>query len=348
MKISIYGQYYFPYITELLKKDGHEVLLNNFANDIDVCVLESRFYMYEIYRKLKIIRKNNIKLINSVLDIPPWLIDKKDELNTYLRYIKQVFFNQFHKNPFLYRYTVKFRFDPLKNKYYNVFATIFQSYFNQIQRNRVFFLKNYRRFLKHSNLNLSLSKYTQYLVEKFLKLKTTVCYPCVNSDYLMNLPKAEIKYDAINISRIVPYKRQEIFVKAAKKLGLNILVLGRYSDKNIILDCPHFYLHDHNDVINILNQTTFYVDPSEFEGFGMTPVEAAFLDKITIASDTYVHREVLGDYAIYFEKNNIDDLVEKMRIVKEDGFQLKNAEILKKYSIISCKNRLIKHIESFF
>ena len=66
MKISIFGQYYFPFITELLKEEGHEVLLNNFTTDIDVCILESRFYMYEIYRKLKIIRKNNIKLINSI------------------------------------------------------------------------------------------------------------------------------------------------------------------------------------------------------------------------------------------------------------------------------------------
>jgi len=123
-------------------------------------------------------------------------------------------------------------------------------------------------------------------------------------------------------------------------------VLGRYSDKNIILDCPHFYLRDHNDVINILNQTTFYVDPSEFEGFGMTPVEAAFLDKITIASNTYVHKEVLGDYPLYFELNNVEDLVEKMKLVMEGGVKLNNEEIKKKYSSIALKNTLMEYLES--
>ena len=346
MKISIYGQYYLPYITELLKEEGHEVLLNNFATDIDVCILESRFYMYEIYRKLKIIKKNNIKLINSVLDIPPWLIDKNNELNTYLKYIKQVLFNQFHKNPFLYRYTEKFRFDPLKNKYYNILATIFQSYFNQIQRNRVFFLKNYRRFLKYSNLNLSLSKYTQYLVKKFLRLNTTVCYPCVNSDYLLNLPKNKIKYDAINISRIIWYKRQSLFVKAANDLGLNIVVLGHHSDKTIKLDCPHFYYSDHEKTMEILNQSSFYVAPTIFEGFGMTSVEAAFLNKPIIASNIYVHRDILGDYPIYFKRDDINDLKSKMKITINLKTKSDNSKIIKRFSIYALKKRLIKIIES--
>jgi len=348
MKISIFGQYYFPYITELLKEEGHVVLLNNFAPDIDVCILESRFYMYEIYRKLKIIRKHNIKLINSILDIPPWLIDKNHELNTYLRYIKQVLYNQFHKNPSLYHYTEKFRYDPMKNKYYNLFTRNFQSYFNRIQRNRVFFLKNYRRFLKCSNLNLSLSKYTQYLVEKFLKLKTTVCYPCVNSDYLLNLPKKDIVYDAINISRIESYKRQKIFVEAAKKLNLNIIVLGRLVNQNIKLECPHYYFENHKKAFDILNQSKLYVDPSSFEGFGMTPIEAAFLDKITIASNTYVHREVLGDYALFFELNNVDDLVNKMETALEGNFKLNNESIKKKYSKEALKNRILRLIEGLF
>ncbi len=345
MKVSIYGQYYFPYISELLKREGHEVLLNDFSSDIDVCIVESRFDLYEIYRKLKIIKKNNIKLINSILDIPPWILDKNYFLNTYLKYIKQILYNKFHKSLFLYNYIEKFRYDPRKNRYYNLFAEIIRTYFKQIQRNRVFFLKNYRMFLKNSTLNLSLSKYTQYLVEKFLNLKTTVCYPCVNSDYLLNLPKKEIIYDAINISRIDTYKRQKIFVEAAKRLNLNILVLGRQTNRNIILECPHYFLEKHKEVFDILNQSKLYIDSSEFEGFGMSPVEAAFLDKITIVSNTYVHREVLGDYAIYFELNNVDDLVNKMETALNENFKPNNEYIKTKYSKEALVKRILKLIE---
>ena len=337
---------YFPSIIELLKEEGHVVLLNEFADDIDVCILESRFCMYEIYRKLRSIRKYHIKLINSILDIPPWLIDKNHELNTYLKYIKQTLYNKVHKNPSFYHYTEKFRVNPLKNKYFNLFASLFQSYFNQIQRNRVYFLKNYRRFLKYSDLNLSLSKYTQYLVEKFLKLKTTVCYPCVNSDYLLNLPNKEIVYDAINISRIDSYKRQQIFVEAAKRLNLKIIVLGRHVDQSVKLKCPHYFFKDQKKVFDILNQSNLYVDSSEFEGFGMSPIEAAYLNKITIASNTYVHREVLGEYALYFELNNVNDLVNKMETALEGKFKLNNAFIKKKFSKEALKNRILRLIES--
>ena len=68
-----------------------------------------------------------------------------------------------------------------------------------------------------------------------------------------------------------------------------------------------------------------------FEGFGMTSVEAAFNEKPVLASDTYVHREILGDYALFFKRDDIDDLVEKMKIVMEGGVKLNNEEIKKKY-----------------
>ncbi len=94
-----------------------------------------------------------------------------------------------------------------------------------------------------------------------------------------------------------------------------------------------------------MNKTKFYVDASEFEGFGMTPVEAAFLDKISIVSNIYVHRDVLGDYPVYFKRGNTVDLIEKMRTVMDGGYKLNNKKIIKKYSSQMLKNRLMKYIE---
>lgn len=348
MKISIYGNYYLPYILKSLERDGNTVLFNKFSPDIDVCVVESRFFMYEIYRNLKIIKKNKIKLINSILDIPPWKLYYNNNLNTIKNYLRQTFYNYTNKNNFLFNSVNFFRVNNNKSRYIKNFNSLVQHYFNTVVKNRIYFLKNYRKFLRFSDLNLSLSKYTQKTVKRILKLDTKVCYPCVNSDYLLNLPKAKLKYDAINISRIAPFKHQEVFVKAAKKLDLNIIVLGRHSHPNIKLDCPHFYYKDHNKVMNILNEAAFYVDASEFEGFGMTPVEAAFLDKMSIVSNTYIHREVLGDYPLYFEINNVDDLVEKMKIVVEGRYSVNTAKIKKKYSIPALKKRLMCYIESLF
>ncbi len=292
MRISLYGMYFIPYVIELLKKEGHSILINKFDPDVDICVLESRFYMYDIYKYLKIIKKKKIKLINFILDIPIFSIQKNYPLNTKYKTFLQVLYNFTHKNRFLFNRVNRIRCNHSKNKIKSFFSTRIQQYFNNHYGNRVFYLKHYKTFLRHSDLNLSISNYTQKLIKKFLKINSIVCYPCVNSDYLLNLPKEKIEYDTINISRIVAYKRQVIFAKAVKRLGLNGLVLGHHSDKSIKLECPHFYIENHQKAMKLLNQASFYVDPSEFEGFGMTPVEAAFLGKITIVSNTYVHREI--------------------------------------------------------
>ena len=348
MKFSIYGNYYLPYIVKQLEDDGHLVHLNQFSPNIDVCIVESRFYLYEVFRNLKVIKKNKIRLVNSILDIPLWNLYYDSSLNIIKNYIRQTFYNFVNKNQFLFNCVNLFKINDNKFKIINYFNSFIQHYCNTLVKNRIYFLKNYRNLLKHSDLNLSLSKFTQKIVKEFLKLDTEVCYPCVNSNYLLNLPKTKIKYDAINISRIVPYKHQKTFIEAAKKLNLNIIILGRHSDLSIKLDCPHFYYHDHNKVMNKLNEAAFYVDASEFEGFGMTTVEAAFLDKMSIVSNTYIHKEVLGDYPLYFKTNNIDDLVEKMKIIIEGNYQLETSKIKEKYSISALKNRLMAYIESLF
>lgn len=348
MNLSFYGWYFLPFIKKNFENNGHSVILNKFSSDVDVCICENIMHMYDIYIHLKKIKKNKIKFINIVADIPLHQLQKDFEGNTPIKDLKQCLFNISHKNKFLLDKVNYYKPNPKKSRISNFFSANIQNYLNSRYRNAFYHQINYRKFLKYSDIILSMSKFTQILLKKFLRLNSKVCYPCVNSDYLLNLPKVNNKYDAINISRITKIKRQEVFCKAANKLGLKILIIGRYADKSIKLNCPQVYIPDHKKVFRILNETAFYVDASEFEGFGMTPIEAAFLDKITIASNTYVHRDVLGDYPLYFKTNNVNDLVDKMRIVLEGGVQLNNKEIKEKYTIQAFKNRLIKYIELLF
>lgn len=347
MKFALFAtKGFLPYIINHLEKDGHSVLFNTFSPDIDICIVENRYNLYEWSRSLKVLKKNKIKLINFINDIPFVVFQKGSEINSIIKNIQQFLYNYTNRHRLIYEHVNKNIENRKSTLEYNFIVELINKYINIYWGNRQFFQINYRKYLKQADLNIAVSKYTQYCVKKFLKLDVPVCYQCVNSDYLLNLPKMDIKYDAVNISRIVKYKRQDLFVEAANKLGLNILVLGRYDDKSVILDCPHEYIPNNELLFEKLNQSSFYVDCSLFEGFGMTPVEAAFLDKISIVSNTYVHRDVLGDYPVYFKPNNIDDLVEKMKLVIEGGVKLNNAEIKKKYSSIAFKNRLMEHIES--
>ena len=347
MKFALFAtKGFLPYIINHLEKDGHSVLFNTFSPDIDICIVENRYNLYEWSRSLKVIKKNKIKLINFINDIPFILFQKGSKANSMTKNIQQFLYNNTNRHKLIYEYVNEYIKNRNKSPRNNSIIDFINNYVNIINRNRQFFQINYRRYLEQADLNLAVSKYTQYCVKKFLKLDVPVCYQCVNSDYLLSLPRVDLKYDTVTISRIVKHKHQEVFVEAANKLGLNIIVLGRYDDKSIILDCPHEYVKDNELLFKKLNQASFYVDCSLFEGFGMTPVEAAFLNKVSIVSNTYVHREVLSDYPEYFKPNDVNDLVEKMKLVMEGGVKLNNEEIKKKYSSIALKNRLMEYLES--
>ncbi len=347
MKIGLFAiKGFLPYIKHYLEEDGHEVVINKFHPNLDLIIVENRYQMYEIYRYLKIIKKNKIKLINFINDIPFLYFQKGSELNSVKNLFRQFFYHHIHKNSFFYNIFYRNKDYSIQNKGFLKKLLIYiKDQVNKPVRNRLFFQIHYKHYLKKADLNLAISKFTQKCVEKFLKMKVPVCYQCVNSDYLNSLKKEKNIYDAINISRIVPYKRQEIFVRAAKSLGLNFLIIGYHQDKSIKLDCKHYYLPNNKDVFNLLNKSKFYVDCSIFEGFGMTPVEAAFLDKISIVSDTYIHREILGDYPLYFNPDDVNDLINKMKIILKGEYLLNNKKIKEKYSCLAFKQRLMKHME---
>ena len=346
MNISLYSFYYLHLVKDYFEKEGHKVISNRITSDTEICIVENRFFMYDIYKNLKFIKKNNIKLINIVADIPLWRLQRNFHHNTINKTIRQILFNLSNRDTFLFNQINRSKRETKWQSNFNIFSHVIQNYSSRLYGNRYYYQINYKRFLKQSDLILAISKYTQYCVKRFLKLETLLCYQCVNSDYLLTLPKVEIKYDVVNISRIVRLKRQIVIVDAAKRLGLKILVLGKHIDKSIKLNCPQYYFPDIKNVFDVLNQSSFYVDASLFEGFGMTPIEAAFIKKPVIASDTYVHREILGDYALFFKRDNINDLVEKMKVVMEGGVKLNNEEIKKRYSSKALKNRLMEYLES--
>jgi glycosyltransferase involved in cell wall biosynthesis len=87
----------------------------------------------------------------------------------------------------------------------------------------------------------------------------------------------------------------------------------------------------------IYKESTLYVFPSLYEGFGIPPLEAMARGVPVASSDHECMREVLGDSAYYFDAHdpgNISQAVLKMLGDKEILEKLKNKgfEQVKKYS----------------
>jgi len=64
-------------------------------------------------------------------------------------------------------------------------------------------------------------------------------------------------------------------------------------------DLPYYY-----------NLAELFVYVSLYEGFGLPPVEALACGTPVLASDIPVHREVLGDAAMYVESGNVKVMAE--------------------------------------
>ena len=353
MKISFYGRR-FIYVIKELEKNGHTIIYNQFSKDVDIVLLEGH-QMYDIYPLLKKIKKYKINFVDILIDLPPWHLYPKNN-QTYGNYIIKLFLQYFyhitHKYRSLNRILIHLLLILNKHKSTQKFFQITNKLLNIHYRNKIYWQVNYKKFLKKSDLNLSISKFTQFCFKKLANINSKVCYPSINSKLIESIKKDFlIKYDIMNIGRAVAHKRQNLIVNASKKLDLKLMIIGQQQDKNIKLDYPNPYIPHHLNIMRKLKQSQFYIDASIFEGFGMTPIEAVFMDKVVIASDTYIHKEILGNYPLYFIKDNINDLIKKIKQALNNEFQIdKKAlnQIKKKYSVESATYRLEKHLKQLY
>ena len=123
------------------------------------------------------------------------------------------------------------------------------------------------------------------------------------------------------------------------------------------------FIHEHNLFSSILipgyisnneakyffSNAKMYIFPSIDEGFGIPLIEALKLNIPVICSNIPIFKEIEGDSALYFEKNNVDDLYEKMKILIQNQkllkkLTLKGKEKVKKFN----RNNFIKEFEKIY
>lgn len=76
------------------------------------------------------------------------------------------------------------------------------------------------------------------------------------------------------------------------------------------------------EVAALMNGATAFLFPSWYEGFGIPSVEAMACGTAVIASDIPVHREVLGDAALFVPPSQTEAWAEAMRrVVEESGLR---------------------------
>lgn len=114
-----------------------------------------------------------------------------------------------------------------------------------------------------------------------------------------------------DIDRSHPWNKDIIYVQEKAQLLGNIFILGFVED---------------SDLVDLYNIAELFVMPSLYEGFGLPVLEAASCGLPIVTSRSGSIPEVIGEAAIFFDPNNVNDIAEKI------DYLLNNEPERKKYA----------------
>jgi glycosyltransferase involved in cell wall biosynthesis len=83
-----------------------------------------------------------------------------------------------------------------------------------------------------------------------------------------------------------------------------------------------------NNIQTYYSNAQIYVLSSRWEGFGLVLVEAMAHGLPIISSDLPTSKEIMGDFGMYFENGNIEDLAQKLEEATHIDWQAKSKEAL--------------------
>jgi len=178
-------------------------------------------------------------------------------------------------------------------------------------------------FLKDSALNISISYFTQKELKRLWGFDSHVIRPPINQMAMKAVPEQVKENQVISISRFAPHKRFELGIQMVGQCDSRpkYIIMGggdlRYKPLYYRTSLQHkanikmLFEATNEEKFTHLKKSKVLIAPSEYEGLGLTPVEAYYCNVPFLATDLEVTREVLGkSYPFLF--NSLDDGVDKL------------------------------------
>lgn len=173
-----------------------------------------------------------------------------------------------------------------------------------------------------------ISKWLDYPEEQIKVLP-----PAVNDNVAKKYLNRRVKNQIIFISRFVSYKHPEMILQIAKDLdykgkvimiggagGLAYSTLRQMAQKNginlkIIESC------DDDTKFKLMSESKLMLFPSDWEDFGMPPMEAGYYGVPSIAVENPTYDEVFGKYLITSKRDDYEDYLKKVKNVLNIGIR---------------------------
>jgi len=262
-----------------------------------------------------------------------------------------LYFSPYYKYPILIDI-------PVITAIFDLTYLIIQPYKNKLWNS--FYIRNFiKYFTSKSNFIITSSHNTKKDILSFFKIeekKIKVIYLPLDSSFKpqeeekvkATLSKYGIKKNYIlHVGNNSYHKNIKALYNAYKLLPQSIrdnydLVLVGFKDNDNEYPLAKILSYVDDDSLKCLySGATLFVFPSLYEGFGYPPLEAMSLGCPVLASHNSSIVEVLGDFAIYFNPENIMEIVSKIEAL------INNPEMRKEMGLKGLKRASFFNYEKF-
>ncbi|MEA3407387.1 MAG: glycosyltransferase [Chloroflexota bacterium] len=172
---------------------------------------------------------------------------------------------------------------------------------------------------------VAISRTVRKRIRKYYRRESQVIYPPVRVDSSVPLQEPEDYF--LIVSRLVPYKRIDIAVRAFNALGLPLRVIGEGRDRKALENMagPNVtflgYIPDDGEVRRQMARCRALIFPGE-EDFGLTPLEAISVGRPVIAYGAGGALDTIkeGETGLFFHRPTADALAEAVREFSDYDF----------------------------
>jgi glycosyltransferase involved in cell wall biosynthesis len=199
------------------------------------------------------------------------------------------------------------------------------------------------------------SETTRKRIKKFYGRDAKIIYPPVEVNFKSEdgLKKAEAPY-FLAIGRLSKYKNFDLLIKTFNKVKYPLVIAGTGIEekklKSIAGSNIIFKKVSDEEKNKLLDGCLGLINPVVDEDFGIVPVEAMAHGKPVLAHKSGGHLETIieGETGLFFEKDNVDSLSEKLldfeQMIKNNKF---DHEKIKSHAQKYSKERFKKEFENF-
>jgi len=225
--------------------------------------------------------------------------------------------------------------------------------FKAVAKPSIWYLKTWDKVAAHRpDILVAQSKAVQERIKKYYRRSSEIIYPPVNVDFFSKGQEGKRDNFFLLVSRLVPYKRVDLAIKAFNKLKLPLYVVGVGSEEERLKSIAKkniYFVKELTDLslARYYRKCAAFIMPQE-EDFGLAAVEAQAAGAPVIAYRAGGALDIVaeGKSGLFFDRQTSNSLINTVEEFKSTKFDAKwISQSAKRFSKERFKQNFLKLIK---